>query len=66
MSAEKIREEALRWLETASILDKFYIPTRYPDGLPDLTPGKSYRKSEAITGLTAAKMILNFTEKYLC
>lgn len=52
-------------LESASILDKFYISTRYPDGLPDLTPGQSYRKSEAITGLTAAKKILNFAKEYI-
>lgn len=25
-------------LKKASLLDKFYIPTRYPNGLPDLTP----------------------------
>lgn len=51
--------------EAASILDKFYISTRYPDGLPDLTPGQSYRKSEAITGLTASKLIYNFAEQYI-
>ncbi|MBK8395446.1 MAG: HEPN domain-containing protein [Leptospiraceae bacterium] len=49
--------------EAASILDKFYI--RYPDGLPELTPGQSYRKSEAITALTAAKTIFQFAESYL-
>ncbi|MBP7282481.1 MAG: HEPN domain-containing protein [Leptospiraceae bacterium] len=46
-------------------LDKFYIPTRYPDGLPELTPGQSYRKSEAITALTAAKTVFQFAESYL-
>lgn len=51
--------------ESASILDKFYIPTRYPDGLPELTPGQSYRKSEAITALTAAKTVFQFAESYL-
>jgi HEPN domain-containing protein len=30
------------WLEYAAFLDKFYIPTRYPNGLPDLTPGQVY------------------------
>lgn len=28
------------WLAYAAYLDKFYIPTRYPNGLPDLTPGQ--------------------------
>ena len=72
MSIPKIKEEALRWLTTAKEeldaaehLDKFYIPTRYPDGLPELTPGQSYRKSEAITALTAAKTVFQFAESYL-
>ncbi len=51
--------------EVASVLDKFYIPTRYPDGLPELTPGQSYRKSEAVTAMTAAKKVFQFAEAYI-
>jgi HEPN domain-containing protein len=35
------------WLSNAAFLDKFYIPTRYPNGLPDLTPGQSYKATDA-------------------
>lgn len=59
---EKIPEEIY---EAVSILDKFYIPTKYPDGLPDLTPGQSYRKSEATTALTTAQTVYQFAEKYI-
>jgi len=35
------------WLENGALLDKYYIPTRYPNGLPDLTPGQSYTAKDA-------------------
>ena len=34
-------------LEEAALLDKYYIPTRYPNGLPDLTPDEVYTRREA-------------------
>ena len=38
-------EDVQAWLANARYLDKFYIPTRYPNGLPDLTPGQfTFRK----------------------
>jgi HEPN domain-containing protein len=42
------------WIEWGALLDKFYIPTRYPNGLPDLTPGQVYRADDAARGLAAA------------
>jgi HEPN domain-containing protein len=40
------------WTANGSDLDKFYIPTRYPNGLPDLTPHAVYgtRDSERAVG----------------
>ncbi len=35
-------EDIDAWEQRAAYLDRFYIPTRYPNGLPDLTPGQSY------------------------
>jgi HEPN domain-containing protein len=35
------------WILNAAFLDKFYIPTRYPNGLPDLTPGQTYVATDA-------------------
>ena len=29
------------------VLDRFYIPTRYPNGLPDITPDKAFDKDDA-------------------
>jgi hypothetical protein len=33
-------------LRAGTILDRFYIPTRYPNGLPELTPGEAYLDEE--------------------
>lgn len=45
-------------LEDAGVLDQFYIPTRYPNGLPDLTPGQTYISVDAQRGLQAARRIV--------
>jgi HEPN domain-containing protein len=34
-------------LRAGTILDRFYIPTRYPNGLPELTPGEAYLEEDA-------------------
>ena len=44
--------------ERAALLDKFYIPTRYPNGLPDLTPGQIYGKEDAQRGIEAARTLV--------
>lgn len=46
------------WIEQGALLDKFYIPTRYPNGLPDLTPGQVYRQEDAKRGLEAARLLI--------
>jgi len=34
-------------LRAGTVLDRFYIPTRYPNGLPELTPGEAYLDEDA-------------------
>lgn len=46
-------------MEKAAGLDKFYIPTRYPNGLPDLTPGQVYLRPDAEAGIAMASFLLN-------
>ena len=45
---EKLKTDAL-------VLDKFYIPTRYPNGLPEITPETAYTEKEALEGIRIAK-----------
>ena len=50
--------EAQTWMRKAAILDRFYIPTRYPNGLPDLIPEKSFFRQDAEQGITLALYFL--------
>ncbi|MDY6864290.1 MAG: HEPN domain-containing protein [Thermodesulfobacteriota bacterium] len=45
-------------LEEAAVLDRYYIPTRYPNGLPDLTPGKYYFEKDATLCITSAQNLV--------
>ncbi len=52
--------EAMKTFERkGSVLDRFYIPTRYPNGLPEMTPGMAYSQEDAETCITHAKEIID-------
>jgi HEPN domain-containing protein len=44
-------------------LDTFYIPTRYPNGLPDGIPAEAYNKSTADSAVGLAREVVQFVEK---
>ncbi len=46
--------------ETGKYLDLFYIPTRYPDSLPEGAPFESFTQQQAIDTLDKALSILNY------
>lgn len=46
-------------------LDKLYIPTRYPNGLPELTPEEFFTIEESKAAITSAVKIAEIVEKYL-
>lgn len=46
------------FLKAGTILDRFYIPTRYPNGLPELTPGEAYMEEDAEECIRHANEIL--------
>jgi len=48
-----------------SQLDRFYIPTRYPNGLPDLTPGQVYVSKDSIQAIEKATFFLEETRKLM-
>ena len=49
----------------AKILDKFYIPTRYPNGLAAGAPTEFYTQEEAQHALSCAEEILRFCGGFL-
>jgi HEPN domain-containing protein len=46
-------------------LDKYYIVTRYPNGLPGLTPAEYFDKFEAHESLELGAKVLDFVKKQL-
>jgi len=54
----EVREEARR-------LDKLYIPTRYPNGLPGMTPAEAYSAKEAEAAIADAQAILGLIRRLL-
>lgn len=52
------KKEIAALLDEAGELDKLYIPTRYPNGLPELTPSEVYTKKEAQKAIKSAKAII--------
>ena len=50
--------DLLKWRKAASALDRLYIATRYPNGLPDLTPEQSYFREDAEEAIRQAEWML--------
>jgi HEPN domain-containing protein len=50
-------DDSSHLMEDAKLLDKFYIPTRYPDALPEGIPHDYFTKKEAQEALNAALRI---------
>lgn len=49
--------------EKGSRLDQYYIPTRYPNGLPDGAPFEAYSENQAREAVSYAEEILSFCGK---
>jgi HEPN domain-containing protein len=41
------------------VLDRFYIPTRYPNGLPDITPDVAFTNEDADTCIAYSRKIID-------
>jgi HEPN domain-containing protein len=52
-------------LRAGTLLDRFYIPTRYPNGLPELTPGEAYMDEDAESCIRHASEILSSVKSLL-
>jgi HEPN domain-containing protein len=56
---ETIFNSIKEFIDPGRILDRFYIPTRYPNGLPDITPSMAFTRSDAESCIAHAKHILD-------
>ena len=52
--------------ETVGPLDGYYIPTRYPNGLPDSIPARVYNRTTADEVLRLADLALHHVRSKLC
>ena len=52
-------------MSTSNFLDKYYIPTRYPNGLTDLTPGQVYNPDDAVQAFERANFFLEESHKLI-
>ena len=48
-----------------AILDRFYIPTRYPNGLPDITPDIAFNEEDAAACIAHAGTIVKAVHDHL-
>jgi len=62
---QNIFKDSKDWITHAAYLDKFYIPARYPNGLPDLTPGQVYISQDAEQAIEKAEFFLKETGKLI-
>lgn len=53
-----MRQNLLNLFPHAKKLDKLYIPTRYPNGLPDLTPAEVFTEEEAHQAIDTAREVI--------
>lgn len=53
-------EHVKRW----AILDGYYVPTRYPNSLPDSIPARVYTKDAAEEAVRLAKEIVSFVQEW--
>lgn len=66
--AEKCREYDDRFgglLDSCRKLDQLYIPTRYPNGLPDKTPGEFFNETSSQEALESLRPILELVSEAL-
>ena len=54
-------EKAKRW----SLLDGYYIPTRYPNGLPDGIPAEVYTREAALEAVTLAAEAVEYVRQLI-
>lgn len=51
------------YVADGSLLDRFYIPTRYPNGLPGGIPADAYSEADAHQAVEKAEIILAAVEQ---
>ena len=56
---DTLRAELMPFLRHAKQLDKLYIPTRYPNGLPDMIPADVFTDEDAVSAIATAREVID-------
>jgi HEPN domain-containing protein len=59
-NAKNFNEEFKKIEKDSKSLDKYYIPTRYPNALPGGIPSESFDKNDAEKAISLAEKIISF------
>ena len=51
-------ESMFRFREDLAILDQYYVPTRYPNGLPGGVPSEVYSRTQASAAVKVAQQVV--------
>jgi len=62
---ERLNSGFAQFLSDCMVVDQYYIPTRYPDGIPGGTPTGMPSNAEAQEAIEAAEKILQFVTRQL-
>jgi len=60
--ASKFDAEFLEKVKKWAILDGYYVPTRYPNSLPDSIPARVYTRDAAVEAVRLAEEIVDFVK----
>ena len=63
--AEQFEADFAALRDEVAILDGYYIPTRYPNGIPDSIPAKVYTRKPAEEALRLAEKTIEFVRQRL-
>ena len=63
--AARFNKEFSEMIQKSAKLDRLYIPTRYPNGLPEGIPSEAYDAEDSQGALEQAKEILDLVRKNL-
>ena len=58
-------DESFRDCKNASVLDKYYVPTRYPDGLPGGVPYEAFDEVDARRAVELTKNVIEIVRMKL-
>lgn len=65
VECQSVQPPFSQFLPQCTVVDQFYVPTRYPDAIPGGLPGGLPGKADANEAMSAAEEVLSFVLSHL-